>query len=347
MSSHSPRSPCSRRCDFMRRPIQVRRDAEPLPSRARGFSGSDATPRHPCSSRKDTGVMTIDLYQTITDRILGLLAQGVVPWRSPVLGQGLAGRPRNLISQREYRGINAFLLGITAYVEGYASAEWLTFRQAQTLGGSVRRGEASTLVVFWKQHKLKDKETGEDKIVPVLRYFRLFNREQCDGLPTPPQMAESSRVRPTPIAAAETIAANYPNPPQIAHVGSQPCHVPSKDRVQMPPLDRFASAEDYHSTLFHELVHSTAHSTRLDRGIDTNPQPFGSSEYAKEELVAEIGGGLPVCRGGHQPERDLESSRLHRGLDEETTRRQAAHRHRRRSGAESGGLDPWEKATGV
>ena len=245
--------------------------------------------------------MATDLYQEITDRILSLLEQGVVPWRSPILGQGNRGRPRNFITQREYRGVNAFLLGITAYIEGYGSAEWLTFRQALRLGGHVRKGESSTLAVFWKQHTLKDEKTGEDKIVPVLRQFRVFNREQCNGLPNPDHASPEPRATLTPIEAAERIVAGYREAPPIEHGGVHPYYVPPDDRIQMPPLERFDDASEYYSTLFHELTHSTAHSKRLARGIDTQPQPFGSSGYAKEELVAEMGSAFLCSEAGISP----------------------------------------------
>lgn len=146
--------------------------------------------------------MSIDLYQTVTDQIVTMLDQGVVPWRSPILGRGSAGHPKNLESTRPYRGVNVFLLAFTAFAHGYGSSYWLTFNQARARGGSVKKGEKSSMVVFWKQYDTKDRETGEAKTVPVLRYYNVFNVEQCDGIEAPDAVA----FTPTdfnPITAAE------------------------------------------------------------------------------------------------------------------------------------------------
>src|SRR5947208_11665885 len=125
--------------------------------------------------------MAFDLYATITDQVIGMLDRGVVPWRSPILGRGSAGHPRNLDSKKEYRGVNVFLLAVSAWVKGYSSAYWMTFNQARDKGGSVRKAEKASMVVFWKQYDTRDRETGDPKSVPVLRYYNLFNAEQCDG----------------------------------------------------------------------------------------------------------------------------------------------------------------------
>src|SRR5690242_3052120 len=122
------------------------------------------------ATRKGT-VMAVDLYQEITSRILALLDQGVVPWRSPILGRTKAGHPRNLKSGKHYRGVNVFLLAFTAWGKGYGSSYWLTFNQAKARGGNVRKGEKASMVVFWKTYETTDEKTGETKTVPVLRYY--------------------------------------------------------------------------------------------------------------------------------------------------------------------------------
>lgn len=119
---------------------------------------------------------SIDLYQEVTDRIIEMLEQGVAPWRSPIMDNGTAGHPRNLITGKPYRGVNVFLLAFTAWSQGYGSSYWLTFKQARDRGGMVRKGEKSSMVVFWKQYEAEDRETGEAKTVPVLRYYRVFQR---------------------------------------------------------------------------------------------------------------------------------------------------------------------------
>ena len=112
-----------------------------------------------------------DLYQTVTDKIVAMLDAGVVPWRSPILTAGPAGRPRNLASGRPYRGVNVFLLAFAAFERGYASPSWVTFNQAREAGGCVRKGEKSSMVVFWKVYDTADRKTGEPTRVPVLRYL--------------------------------------------------------------------------------------------------------------------------------------------------------------------------------
>ena len=120
------------------------------------------------------------VYEIITDRIVRLLEDGVVPWRRPWAGPDDA--PKNVVSRKDYRGVNAFLLSAM----GYESPYWLTFKQAKALGGSVRKGERSTPVVFWKwiERASEDPETGETetKKIPLVRYYNVFNAEQCDGL---------------------------------------------------------------------------------------------------------------------------------------------------------------------
>lgn len=229
--------------------------------------------------------MSIDLYQEVTNQIVTMLEQGVVPWRSPILGRTTAGHPKNLETTKPYRGINIFLLAVTAHVKGYGSSYWLTFNQAKTRGGTIKKGEKSSIVVFWKQYDLKDKETGEDKTVPVLRYYNVFNAEQCDGIKAP----DAPVFEPLdfqPLEAAESIVTGYQDKPGIEHGGSKAFYRPSMDTVQMPEQTRFTSREEYYSTLFHELAHSTGHASRLNR--DFSAQAFGSPGYAREELIAEM-----------------------------------------------------------
>jgi len=127
--------------------------------------------------------MAIDIYQAVTDRIIALLDQGTVPWKHPIKSSGGTGlMPTNLHSQRAYRGINVFLLAVTAWAEGYDSPYWLTFKQAREKSGHVRKGEKGTLVIFWKQYNTNDKKTGEPVKIPVLRHYTVFNSEQCEGV---------------------------------------------------------------------------------------------------------------------------------------------------------------------
>jgi len=243
-----------------------------------------------------------DLYQDVTDRVLKLLDQGTVPWRNPIRRAAGGGWPRNLDSGKDYRGINVFLLAMRTWEEGFRSDFWLTFKQAQQQGGRVRKGEKSTPVVFWKQVNRTDPQTDEEVKIPVLRHYNVFNAEQCDGF-TPPD-AEQSEVSVPPverIAEAERIVAGYRYGPEIILRGRQAVYRPALDRVEIPEPEQFESGESYYATLFHELSHSTGHSTRLNRGLDTQLAPFGSPDYGKEELVAEMSAAFLAAACGISP----------------------------------------------
>lgn len=245
--------------------------------------------------------MAIDIYKAVTDRILELLEQGTVPWRQPIKG-GAQGFPSNLESERPYRGINVFLLAVTAWVEGYDSPYWLTFRQTKQRGGHVRKGEKGSLVIFWKQYATKDNESGEPITVPVLRHYTVFNTEQCDDLDIPGQTDSDTEAEPfEPIKSAAAIVDGYADGPSIEPCGNRACYRPSEDRIRIPEACRFVDRESYYATLFHELVHSTGHSGRLNRGLDTDPSPFGSADYSKEELVAEMGAAFLAAAAGISP----------------------------------------------
>jgi len=233
--------------------------------------------------------MKADAYQVITDRIVGLLEKGVVPWQKPWQGGGTM--PRNLVSKREYRGVNVFLL----HAMSYESPFWLTFNQAIELGGHVRKGERACPVVFWKwlEAEAPDQPTGK-KTVPFLRYYSVFNVAQCEDIPQDkiPSLGSVTREH-SPIAEAERIVSAMPKKPEIRHGGGRACYSPAFDRVEMPKPEAFVTSADYYSVLFHELTHSTGHESRLNRkgvaGSDGEWSAFGSTPYAREELVAEMG----------------------------------------------------------
>jgi antirestriction protein ArdC len=232
-----------------------------------------------------------DVYAEITEKVLACLAEGTVPWQKP--WATTTGMPRNLKSGKAYRGINVFLLGY----EPYTSPYWVTFKQAKALKGTVKRGEKGAGVVFWKFLKKKNSE-GEEYSFPLLRYYTVFNTEQCEGLQHKrlTEMEAAKGVEPEPfhaIMAAEELvagyASGYPVGPNVAERGARAFYSPPLDHVTMPPRDTFESPEAFYNVLFHELTHSTGHESRLKREGVTNPTWFGSHEYSKEELVAEMG----------------------------------------------------------
>lgn len=244
--------------------------------------------------------MSFDLYQTVTDQIVTMLDAGVVPWRSPILGRSSAGHPKNMDSRKPYRGVNVFLLAFTAYAHGYESSYWMTYKQAKEKGGNVKKGEKSSLVVFWKQLETKDRQTGEEKTIPMLRYYNVFNLSQIEGIAAP-DVVPFTPTEFNPIEAAESIVKGYEGCPVIEHGGQQAYYRPSSDTVRMPEASRFATNEEYYSTLFHELAHSTGHRSRLDRGFEDSPRPFGSADYGKEELIAEMAAAFLGGQAGIKP----------------------------------------------
>ena len=243
----------------------------------------------------------MDVYGIVTEKIVNLLESGIVPWRRPWTSTGL---PRNLITKKPYRGINYFLLSASKFVSPF----WLTMRQANELGGSIRKGEESTIVTFWKIDDAKQNETEELDVEPkdeknrrrfVLRFYRVWNLEQCilpqavlDKLP------KMETHQHDPIEAVEKIIAGMPNPPEIVRAGSKAYYSPITDRITLPPRELFESAAEDAATTLHELSHSTGHERRLAREGITEVAPFGSAVYSREELVAELSAAFLCAEAG-------------------------------------------------
>ena len=232
---------------------------------------------------------TSTVYDIITDVIVKKLEAGVVPWHKP---WQTFGEPKNLISGKEYRGINHFLLGCVDFTSPF----FLTFKQAKQLGGHVRKGERSLPCIFWTQWEKErpNRETGELETVtlPVLRYYRVFNSDQCEDIDHL-RLVEMGELEADnhfdPIEEAEAVLANMPGKPAITTEGTRAYYRPPTDTVNMPPKGLFDSSEGYYSTAFHELIHSTGHRSRLGRKGITESSFFGSLDYGQEELVAEMG----------------------------------------------------------
>lgn len=222
-----------------------------------------------------------DIYEEVTQRIVASLRAGVCPWKRD--WTATSDTPRNW-DGRLYRGINWLLLSSLAYDRPV----FVTFNKAKELGGMVRKGEKGHLVTFWKFFKSKeiDPSTGRHKVVPMLRYYHVFNVAQCDGLPELPAPV----ARPfEPLAECERIVASMPNPPAISEDGRGRCfYRPSTDSVHMTDRTAFGSEAGFYSTLFHELGHATGHQSRLDRETLTKSANFGTATYSREELVAEL-----------------------------------------------------------
>ena len=237
--------------------------------------------------------MKRDVYQAVTTRIMDALAQGVVPWHKP--WDARQGRPRNLVSGKPYRGMNVWILAGQG-----GSPFWLTYRQAQQLGGHVKQGERGTMVIFWKVLAKQAQaaaagETAEEtqpRGFAMARAYTVFNATQCE-LPeqwreraeiTDPELPEADRIQ-----ACEQIVAGMPTRPEIVHAGVRGFYRQGVDRVTMPEPERFETPARYYSTLFHELTHATGHTSRLYRPTLVDMVRFGDCNYSKEELVAEMG----------------------------------------------------------
>jgi antirestriction protein ArdC len=244
--------------------------------------------------------MKMDIYAIVTEKIINLLESGVVPWRRPWTSTGL---PRNLVSKKPYRGVNFFLLSASKYVSPF----WLTIRQANELGGHVRKGEESTVVVFWKvddakqsTQDLDNEETdGKTRRRFLLRYYRVFNLEQCELPQTVlDKLPKTEAHEHDPIEAAERIIADMPNRPEIQYTGSKAFYSSLTDRITLPPRELFTSAEEFYATALHETVHSTGAEKRLARESITAAAAFGSATYSKEELIAEMGSAYLCAEAG-------------------------------------------------
>jgi antirestriction protein ArdC len=242
------------------------------------------------------------IYQTVTDRIISSLKAGVIPWEKPWKTPRFAGGPfpRNFFTGKPYRGINVMLL----WSSDYSSPFWLTFKQAQELKGHVRKGEVGTPIVFYKQlpedtKKQAAKDGDEDKRAPfLLCHYTVFNVEQCNGLNLPEIEQPTTTPEVNEDELCEGIVTAWESRPTLrldSMAEYRAYYRPSTDSVHMPARSRFVDTAHYYSTLFHELVHSTGHTSRLNR---TFGEHFGDELYSKEELVAEMGAAFLCAIAG-------------------------------------------------
>lgn len=254
------------------------------------------------SRKGKTGKAKFDAGKAIADKIIELLEKGVSPWHCPwgCAGGGADYFPRSA-DGRVYRGMNIFVLAMTAMVRGYKSPYWLTFKKCTDIGGKVKKGEHGTLVIYWNRrpYQMKD-EDGKPmfddegkpkmKVGMTIQSYNVFNAEQCEGLPDkfypkPPKVDKSKDGKLKRIKAAEKIWDGYADKPKLIEEGDRACYIPSLDTIHVPPLKQFKDAGEFYSTLFHEAGHSTGHEKRLNRNLTGR---FGSEQYGKEELVAEM-----------------------------------------------------------
>lgn len=235
--------------------------------------------------------MKADVYEKVTAQIVAALEEGVRPWLKPWNAEHAAGRITRPLRANgiPYRGINVLMLWGAAVEHGFGAPLWLTYKQAQELGGQVRKGEKGSLVVYANTiTKTEQDETGADveRNIPFMKGYTVFNAEQVDGLPAHFYALAAPALDPLARdARAEAFFAA--TGATIRHGGNQAFYTMAEDRVQMPPFEAFRDSESYYATLAHELTHWTRHPKRLER--DFGRKTWGDEGYAMEELVAELG----------------------------------------------------------
>lgn len=241
----------------------------------------------------------MNLYQTVSETILTKLSEGVIPWRKT----WTAGIPCSVGSKKEYRGINIILLGLHDHTSRY----WVTYTEALRLEGHVKKGAKGSKVIYWHWRTPEERErlidSGKSKNPARCTPFisTVFNLEQTEGIERPAD--DLTCERKGTLATAEDFLGKLPPAPEVSHgTHFSPCYVPSVDLIRLPHLSQFESAEHYYSTLFHELVHSTAHPSRLNR-LQQGPRHVEA--YSFEELVAELGAAFLCALTGIDNQRTI------------------------------------------
>ncbi|KQQ21513.1 antirestriction protein ArdC [Methylobacterium sp. Leaf122] len=235
--------------------------------------------------------MAFDVHQAVTDKIIATMEAGEAgQWQCPWhrTGGGLA---RNAKTGRPYRGINTLSLWVGAQASGYADDRWATYKQWAELGAQVRKGERSTLVVFFKEFDAE----GEDRKRFVARASYAFNAGQVEGAPEAGEPMPASEWTTPEVFDAFVQRTGA----RVTHGGDAAFYQPSEDRIVMPPRHRFPTAQGYASTMAHELTHWSGAKGRLNRGLTGR---FKAQAYAAEELVAELGSAFLMAEMGLEAE---------------------------------------------
>ena len=227
--------------------------------------------------------MSKSVYEMVTDRIIDQLENGVIPWEKP--WTGVRSGAFNRVSKKSYSLLNQMILK--------HDGEYATFKQWSDLGGHVRKGEKSEIVCFWKiyeKEEINDNGEKEIKKIPLLRYYNVFHISQVEGVEPLPKEKLNNDIE--PIEAADKIIIDYVTREHIDFQemkSNKAFYSPASDKVVVPLKEQYQNINEYYSTTFHELTHSTGHKTRLDRLENGVVAAFGSETYSKEELVAEMG----------------------------------------------------------
>lgn len=263
------------------------------------------------SGRKTKRTERTDLYQQVTDKIIAALEKGTVPWRKPwrmVDKPNGSSLPANAVTGRQYSGVNIPLLWMAAEERGFSSDRWLTYLQAQQLGGHVRQGETSSLAVVYKKFEKQATDLGGNAVFDdegnplmeprsMLKTLQLFNIQQCEGLPleisgkSVSLMSEEEIETLSPPVVNRVIEIFNSTGVSVAFLEqNRAFYRTTTDDIVMPTSGQFYTEADYWATLLHELIHATGHEKRLNReGITSSSRKFGDPVYAFEELIAEMG----------------------------------------------------------
>jgi len=228
--------------------------------------------------------MSKSVYEMVTDRIIKQLESGLIPWEKP--WSGVRSGAYNRVSKKSYSLLNQMLLS--------KEGEWATFKQWTELGGKIKKGEKSEIIVFWKVLPVEEVQEDGTKIIkqiPLLKYINVFHISQVEGV-EPLKKEELNDIE--PIEKAENVLKDYWTRENITveHIkGDKAFYSPIRDYIQLPLFEQFKDANEYYSTAFHESVHSTMSERRCNRAEERKNKlvAFGSEEYSKEELVAELG----------------------------------------------------------
>ena len=245
--------------------------------------------------------MKKSVYEMITERIIEQLENGVIPWQKP--WSGTHSGAYNRISNKTYSLLNQMILK--------HGGEYATFKQWSDLGGKIRKGEKSEVVTFWKiQPYEEENENGEKVIkqIPLLRYYNVFHISQVDGVEPKEQLKISDLE---PIEEAEKIKTDYMNREHLKifeKVTNDALYLPIQDYIQVPCKEQYQNIEEFYSTLFHEMVHSTGHKSRLNRSDMQGTVRHGSEKYSKEELTAELGSATLINMLGIETEKSFRNS---------------------------------------
>jgi antirestriction protein ArdC len=259
--------------------------------------------RHGSSAR--SGSDRTSLYGEITSKIISELQAGRVPWVQPwgtAAPKAPLAMPRNAATGRGYSGINVLILWGSVIENGFPGQNWLTFRQALSLGGNVRKGEHGTTVVYADRfipddEKKRARETGEEaQAIPFLKRFTVFNAAQCENLPE--DIAVAAPPPPPGLIEPKVEALIAATGIDFRIGGARAFYVPAHDYVQVPPPQAYFEPINWHRTALHEIGHATGHSSRLNRDLSGS---FGSKKYAFEEFVAEMSAAFCCASLGIAP----------------------------------------------